>query len=95
MPGSRQRCLYRKAPRKNPSAADVQAAGGRAAAIEADVTDADEVDRLAAEVTAALGPADVLILNAAGISQPAVADTRIGAFSGAGVDLAWAGSCRG
>jgi len=71
MPGSRQRCLCPKAPQKNPSAADVQAAGGRAAAIEADVTDADEVDRLAAEVTAALGPADVLILNAAGISQPA------------------------
>jgi 3-oxoacyl-[acyl-carrier protein] reductase len=50
---------------------DIRAAGGRAAAIQADVTDAEEVDRLAAEVTAALGPPGVLILNAAGIRQPA------------------------
>jgi len=50
---------------------DIRAAGGRAVAVQADVTSAEDVDRLAAEVTAALGPADVLILNAAGLGRPA------------------------
>ena len=49
---------------------DIRAAGGRAVAIGADVTDATDVDRLAAGVAAALGPADVLILNAAGLERP-------------------------
>jgi 3-oxoacyl-[acyl-carrier protein] reductase len=50
-------------------AGDIRGAGGRAAASQADVTDVGEVDRLGAEVTAALGAADVLILNAAAICQ--------------------------
>ena len=52
-------------------AADIRAAAGRAVPFGADVTDAEAVDRLVAEVTAALGPIDVLILNAAGIRRPA------------------------
>ena len=39
---------------------DIQKSRGRGVAIQADVTDADEVGRLAAEVTAALGPTDAL-----------------------------------
>ena len=52
-------------------AADIRAAGGRAVPFGGDVTDAETVGRLVAGVTAALGPIDVLILNAAGISKPA------------------------
>ena len=50
---------------------DIRAAGGRAAPFGADVTDAEAVDRLVTDVTEALGPINVLILNAAGIRQPA------------------------
>ena len=52
-------------------AADIRTAGGRAAPFGADVTDAGAVDRLVADVTAVLGPIDVLVLNAAGIRRPA------------------------
>jgi 3-oxoacyl-[acyl-carrier protein] reductase len=52
-------------------AGDIRAAAGRAAPFGADVTDADAVRQLVAAVTAALGPIDVLILNAAGIDEPA------------------------
>jgi hypothetical protein len=50
---------------------DIRAAGGRAVPFGADVTDAEAVDRLVTDVTKALGPIDVLILNAAGTRQPA------------------------
>ena len=50
---------------------DIRAAAGRAMPFGADVTDAAAVGRLMADVTAALGPIDVLVLNAAGIVQPA------------------------
>jgi 3-oxoacyl-[acyl-carrier protein] reductase len=50
---------------------DIRAAAGRAVPFGADVTDAAAVDRLVAGVTAALGPVDVLVLNAAGIVRPA------------------------
>ena len=50
---------------------DIRAAAGRAVPFGADVTDADAVDRLVADVTAELGPVDVLVLNAAGIIHPA------------------------
>ena len=52
-------------------AADIRAAGGRAVPFGADVTDAQTVGRLVADVTSALGPIDVLILNAAGFVHPA------------------------
>ena len=51
--------------------ADILAAGGRAEPFGGDVTDTETVGRLVAEVTAALGPVEVLVLNAAGITQPA------------------------
>jgi|SRR5215469_6419410 len=54
-------------------ATDIRVGGGRAMPFGADVTDPDEVDRLLAGVTAGLGPIDVLVLNAAGIRQPAKA----------------------
>src|SRR5262245_51861564 len=50
---------------------DIRAAGGCAVPFGADVTDATAVGRLAVDVTATLGPVDVLILNAAGIVRPA------------------------
>ena len=54
-------------------AKDICAAAGRAVPFGADVTDAEAVGRLVADVTTALGPIDVLILNAAGIGRPAKA----------------------
>ena len=54
-------------------AEDIRAAGGRAVPFGANVTDAEAVDRLVTDVTAALGPIDVLVLNAAGIIHPAKA----------------------
>ena len=50
---------------------DIRAAAGRAMPFGADVTDAEAVGRLVADVTAALGPIDVLVLNAAAIAHPA------------------------
>jgi 3-oxoacyl-[acyl-carrier protein] reductase len=47
-------------------------AGGRAAAFAADVTDESDVARLVAEVSARLGPVDVLVINATG-PQPQIA----------------------
>jgi len=54
-------------------AEDIRTAGGRAVPFGANVTDAEAVDRLVTDVTAALGPIDVLVLNAAGIIHPAKA----------------------
>ena len=52
---------------------DIHAAGGQAVAIQADVTDPAAVRHLVAAAAAALGPIDVLILNAIGIDRPAMA----------------------
>ena len=52
-------------------AADIRTTGGRAVPFGADVTDAGAVDRLVADVTATLGPIDVLVLNAAGLGRTA------------------------
>jgi 3-oxoacyl-[acyl-carrier protein] reductase len=49
---------------------DIEAAGGRAAAFGADVTDEDQVRDLVAAVQAELGPVQVLVANATG-PQPA------------------------
>jgi 7-alpha-hydroxysteroid dehydrogenase len=45
--------------------AEIEAAGGRAVAVRADLTDRDDVARLAAEAREALGPITILINNAA------------------------------
>jgi 3-oxoacyl-[acyl-carrier protein] reductase len=45
---------------------DIMAAGGQAVAIQADVSQAAEVDRLIAETTAAFGPVEILVNNAGG-----------------------------
>jgi len=44
--------------------ADITAAGGKAAAIRADVRDAAQVAKMAAATEKALGPVDILVLNA-------------------------------
>ncbi|MFE6165482.1 SDR family NAD(P)-dependent oxidoreductase [Streptomyces sp. NPDC056486] len=41
--------------------------GGRAVALQGDVTDADQAGALVADATAELGPVDVLVLNASGL----------------------------
>ncbi|MFC6883278.1 SDR family NAD(P)-dependent oxidoreductase [Actinomadura yumaensis] len=48
-------------------AESVRAAGGRAVAIQADVTDADQVRTMAERTAAELGPIDVLVANATGL----------------------------
>jgi NAD(P)-dependent dehydrogenase (short-subunit alcohol dehydrogenase family) len=45
--------------------ADIEAAGGRAVAVRADLTDRDDVARLVSEARDALGPITILINNAA------------------------------
>jgi len=45
--------------------ADIEAAGGRAVAIRADLTDRDDIARLVSEARDALGPITVLVNNAA------------------------------
>jgi 3-oxoacyl-[acyl-carrier protein] reductase len=45
----------------------IKAAGGRALAIEADVTDEDQVRAMVARTRAELGPVDVLVANATGL----------------------------
>ncbi|MEU4654782.1 SDR family oxidoreductase [Streptomyces sp. NPDC023723] len=46
---------------------EITAAGGTAVALPADVTRAEEVDRLADRAREAVGPVDILIANAAGV----------------------------
>ena len=45
--------------------ADIEAAGGRAVAVRADLTDRDDIARLVSEAREALGPITILINNAA------------------------------
>jgi 3-oxoacyl-[acyl-carrier protein] reductase len=45
-------------------AAGINAQGGKAVALQADVRDADQVKQLAAAAAEALGPVDILVLNA-------------------------------
>jgi len=44
--------------------AEIEAAGGRAIALQADVSDPDRAEALAAQTVAALGPVDILVNNA-------------------------------
>ena len=50
---------------------DIESGGGRALAVQADVTDAAAVGSMVARVEHELGPVDALICNAAGVSDPA------------------------
>ena len=43
---------------------EIEAAGGRAVAVQGDVTEPDSVKRMVAEAEAALGPVDILVNNA-------------------------------
>lgn len=61
--GGVQRCIH-----------EVQAAGGRALLVEADVSDEAEVDQMWKQVTAEFGPVDFLVNNA-GIQISAPSDT--------------------
>ena len=45
--------------------ADIEAAGGRAVAVRADLTDRDDIARLVTEARDALGPITILVNNAA------------------------------
>ena len=56
------------APQAKLVADDIARAAGRALAVEVDVTSADSVQRMAADVEARLGPIDVLV-NSAGITH--------------------------
>jgi 3-oxoacyl-[acyl-carrier protein] reductase len=49
----------------------IEAAGGRAAPFQADVVDEDAVTAMVENVEESLGPIDVLVLNAAGFTNPA------------------------
>jgi len=56
----------------------IEAAGGRAVAIRADLADEDDVDRVVDEARAALGPIDLLVNNAA-LTVPGRPPARDGA----------------
>jgi len=60
--------------------AAVEASGGRALAVQADVTGGDAVDRMVAIVEARLGPVDMLVNNAGGGPVLAIEDTDEAAF---------------
>lgn len=49
--------------------AEIEAAGGRAAAFQADLAQVSEIDRVAAAIKSALGPIDILVNNA-GLFEP-------------------------
>ena len=55
-----------KAPRANKVVAEIEAAGGRAVAVGADLTDADGVRRLMQTAVDTFGGLDLLVLNASG-----------------------------
>ncbi|MGI9825111.1 SDR family oxidoreductase [Agromyces sp. Marseille-Q5079] len=55
-----------KAPRADKVVAAIEAAGGRAIAVGADLTDAASVTSMFEQAVAAFGPVDVLVLNASG-----------------------------
>lgn len=61
--------------------AEIEAAGGKAIAVAADMTDAEAVDGMVAEVAAAFGPVSILINNA-GLSTP----IPIGDMTGDAID---------
>jgi NADP-dependent 3-hydroxy acid dehydrogenase YdfG len=67
--GARVALLARRADRLAALAKEIEAAGGSALAVPADLTDAASVDAAAAAVRDRLGPVD-LVVNAAGVMLP-------------------------
>lgn len=62
--GARVAIAARTRERSETVAREIQATGGTVAVFDVDVTQPDEVERMVAEVTARLGPVDVLVNNA-------------------------------
>jgi 7-alpha-hydroxysteroid dehydrogenase len=58
-------------------AAEIRAGGGRAIAVQADLTDVAQLPGLIERTVAELGGLDVLVNNAGGATSPAFVDTRI------------------
>ena len=81
-PGTPQGYRDRRAQDAGPIVAQVQAAGGRAVAVEADLSDPDTPARLFDLAEEQLGPVDILVNNATGGSVPdtfaAAEDDRLG-----------------
>jgi NAD(P)-dependent dehydrogenase (short-subunit alcohol dehydrogenase family) len=63
-----------KAPRAEKIVAEIVAAGGRAIAVGADLTDPASVDEMFERTVAELGPIDVLVLNASGGMESGMGD---------------------
>jgi NAD(P)-dependent dehydrogenase (short-subunit alcohol dehydrogenase family) len=63
-----------KAPRAEKIVAEIVAAGGRAIAIGADLTDPASVEAMFERTVAELGPVDVLVLNASGGMESGMGD---------------------
>jgi NAD(P)-dependent dehydrogenase (short-subunit alcohol dehydrogenase family) len=62
-------------------ARSIQEAGGRAAAVQADLTDMDAVSRLVEEAAARLGPVDLLVNNASVFDNDTVTDFAFSAWN--------------
>lgn len=75
--------------------ADIEAAGGRAVAVRADLTDRDQIARLVESAREALGPIGILVNNAAFTApgRPPVPGAQPGAkpATGAGAKPGWPG----
>jgi 3-oxoacyl-[acyl-carrier protein] reductase len=65
-------------------AESVRAAGGRALAIQADVTEGDQVREMVEQTRGELGPIDVLVLNATGLYA---ADVKFTPFAGTSMEV--------
>jgi len=63
-----------KAPRADRVVAEIVAAGGRAIAVAADLTDADSVAAMFARINVELGPLNLLVLNASGGMEQGMGD---------------------
>jgi 2-hydroxycyclohexanecarboxyl-CoA dehydrogenase len=55
---------------------EIQAAGGKAIAVQADVTDLDSVKAMVARIEAAFGPVGVLVNNAGNMGAAPTAEVR-------------------
>ncbi|WP_131736998.1 SDR family NAD(P)-dependent oxidoreductase [Actinomadura roseirufa] len=62
----------------------IKAAGGRALAVQADVTDAEQVRAMVERTRAELGPIDVLVLNATGLYAE---DVRFAPFAATPIEV--------
>src|ERR1700753_326255 len=71
IPALHQEYRDRRAQDAGPVVAQIQAAGGRAVAVEADLSDPDAPARLFDRAEEQFGPVDILVNNATGGSGPA------------------------